>query len=92
MPGHQLDLNLDIVTSVVPEAAPGLRDEIASAWGLPLGEHVEICFRGSLRSAIKGRLLLSSAPGFPWDPRQPLQLSIAGLIFSSREIERWIKI
>jgi hypothetical protein len=54
----------------------------------PLGQRVEVCFRGE-RSAIAGKLELLRAPDYPWDRHQPLQLAVAGLVFSSRDIERW---
>jgi hypothetical protein len=44
---------------------PELRDEIARAWGLPLGQRVEVCFRGSQRAAIAGKLELLTTPDYP---------------------------
>jgi hypothetical protein len=88
---HQISLGLDTGYNPEPVVVPDLRDEIAAAWGLPLGQKVEVCFRGE-RSAVTGTLGLLKAPDFPWDPHQPLKLGIAGLIFSSREIERWTKL
>ena len=92
MSEHQTSLPLDMDYSTAPAVVPELRDEIARAWGLPLGERAEIRFRGSQRAAITGILELLSSPDYPWNPRQPLQLRIAGFIFSSREIERWTKL
>jgi hypothetical protein len=92
MSEHQTSLPLDMDYSTAPAVVPELRDEIARAWGLPLGERAEICFRGSQRAAITGILELLSSPDCPWNPRQPLQLRIAGFIFSSREIERWTRL
>jgi hypothetical protein len=86
---HQASLGLDAGYQPAPVVVPALRDEIAAAWGYPLGQRVEICFRGGQRSAISGRLELLRAPDYPWDPRQPLQLAIAGFVFSSREIGQW---
>ena len=88
---HQISLGLDVGYDPEPVVVADLRDEIAAAWGLPLGQKVEVCFRGE-RSAVTGTLGLLKAPDFPWDPRQPLKLGIAGLVFSSREIERWTKL
>ena len=71
-------------------ALPHLRDEIARVWGLPLGERVEVAFRPAFPvPAVAGRLELHSDPAYPWDPRQPLGLRIAGCDFTSRDIERW---
>lgn len=92
MSEHQTNLPLDAPLNPAPAAPPELRDEIARAWGLPLGERVEISFRGGQLDAITGRLELVSAPDFPWNPRQPLALRIAGFTFSSRDIARWTKI
>jgi hypothetical protein len=92
MAEHQIRLALDTAFDPAPVAPPELRDEVAQAWGLPLGERVEICFRGSQRAAITGPLELLTTPDFPWDPRQPLKLRIAGFVFSSREIERWTRL
>jgi hypothetical protein len=89
---QQISLDLGVGYQTAPVVVPELRDEIAATWGLPIGQRVEICFRGGERSAVTGTLELVCAPNYPWDPRQALQLSIAGLIFTSREIERWIKL
>lgn len=91
MSEHQTSLAFDVGFSPKPAAIPELRDEIAQAWGLPLGERVEVCFRGSQRAATTGVLELLTSPDYPWNPQQPLQLSIAGLVFSSRQIERWTR-
>ena len=89
---HQDSLDLDVSYNREPTVIPELRDEIAHTWGLPLGERVEVCFRGSQRAGITGVLELLSTPDYPWDARQPLQLRMVGLVFSSREIERWTRI
>jgi hypothetical protein len=89
MSEHQISLGLDAGYQPAPVVVPKLRDEVAAAWGLPLGQRVEICLRGGQRSALTGVLELLSAPDYPWDGRQTLQLGIAGFLFSSREIERW---
>jgi hypothetical protein len=86
---HQASLGLDMGYEPAPVVVPALREEIAAAWGYPLGQRVEICFRGGQRSAICGRLELLRAPDYPWDTCQPLQLAIAGFVFSSREIGQW---
>ena len=92
MSEQQINLDLDCGYQTAPVVVPELRDEIAATWGLPLGQRVEICFRGAERSAVTGILELLRAPDYPWEPRHALQLGIAGLVFSSREIERWTKI
>lgn len=89
---QQISLELEVGDQTAPAVVPELRDAIAATWGLPLGQRVEICFRGGERSAVTGILELLRAPDYPWQPRHALQLGIAGLIFSSREIERWTKI
>jgi len=89
MSEQQMSLELNATGNSIPEACPLLRDEIARAWGLPLGQRVEVCLRGGERSAAIGKLELLSVPEFPWNPRQPLQLRISGFHFSSRDIERW---
>lgn len=89
---HQTSLDLELGYSPEQVAIPELRDEIAQVWGLPLGERVEVCFRGSERAAVTGVLELRGTPDYPWDAHQPLQLRIAGLAFSSREIERWTRL
>lgn len=91
VPEHQISLALDAGFSAAPAVLPELRDEIAAAWGLPLGERVEVGLRDG-GSTIAGKLELLRAPAYPWDAREPLRLAIAGLVFSSREIERWTKI
>jgi len=89
MEEEQTNLNFDLDYSTAPTVVPELRDEIARAWGLPLGQRVEVCFVGSQRAAVTGVLELRSTPDFPWNPKQTLRLHIRGLEFSSREIERW---
>lgn len=92
MPEQQISLGFDLPHNPAPAVVPELRDEIAEAWGLPLGERIEVCFLGSQRATITGTLELLSTPDYPWNPHQPLKLHIAGLIFSSREIERWTRL
>lgn len=92
MPEHQADLPLDTPYQPAPAAPPEIRDEIARTWSLPLGESVEVCLRDGQIDAIRGRLEIASAPDFPWDPHQPLQLRIAGYTFSSRDIEHWTRL
>jgi hypothetical protein len=87
--GQQISLALEVGYSPAPAAVPQLRDEIAAVWRLPLGQRLEVCFRGTERSAATGWLELLRAPDYPWDPHQPLQLAIAGLHFTSRQIDRW---
>jgi hypothetical protein len=89
---HQISLGLDAGFSTAPAVVPALLDEITAVWGLPLGQRVEVCFKGGQRSAVTGTLILLRAPDYPWDRLHPLQLSIAGLVFSSRDIERWTAI
>ena len=89
MAEQQISLGLDTGFQPAPVVVPELREEITAAWGFPLGQRVEICFRGGQRSAISGKLELLRAPDYPWDPHQPLQLAIAGFVFSSREIGQW---
>jgi hypothetical protein len=92
MPEQQINLGLDITHTIAPAVVPELRDEIAQAWGLPIGERAEVRFRGSQRAAITGILELITSPDFPWNPRQALQLRIAGFVFSNREIESWTRL
>jgi hypothetical protein len=92
MPEHQPDLPLDAAFNPEPAAPPELRDEIAHAWSLPLGERIEISFRNAQLDTLAGVLELAAAPDFPWNPRQPLHLRIAGFVFSSRDIEYWTKL
>ena len=88
MAEHQTSLRLDVGYEPAPAVVLELRDEIAAAWGLPLGQRVEVSLRNE-RCALRGVLELRRAPDYPWDGRQALQLVVAGFVFSSREIERW---
>lgn len=92
MPEQQISLGFDLPHSSAPAVVPELRDEVAQAWGLPLGERIEVSFRSGELDAIAGTLELLSAPDYPWNPHQPLQLRIAGFVFSSRDIERWTRL
>lgn len=89
MPEHQADLPLDTSFNVAPAAPPDLRDEIARAWSLPLGERVEVRFRRGQFDTLAGVLELAGVPDFPWDPRQPLRLRLAGCDFDSHAIGHW---
>jgi hypothetical protein len=88
MAEHQTNLRLDVGYEPAPAVVSELRDEIAAAWGLPLGERVEVSLRNE-RCALRGVLELRRAPDYPWDGRQALQLAVAGFVFSSREMECW---
>jgi hypothetical protein len=88
MAEHQTNLRLDVGYEPAPAVVSELRDEIAAAWGLPLGQRVEVSLRNE-RCALRGVLELQRAPDYPWDGRQALQLVVAGFVFSSREMERW---
>ncbi|HRP04324.1 MAG TPA: hypothetical protein PLV87_05380 [Opitutaceae bacterium] len=89
MSEHQTHLPLESTFSVAPEAPPEMRDEIARVWGMPLGRRVAVSFRGGQFTSVEGVLELAAAPDYPWNPRQPLRLRIAGCDFSSRDIEHW---
>jgi len=88
MAEHQISLKLDADYHPAPAVETGLRAEIAVAWGLPLGQRVEVSLRNQ-PCALRGILELERAPDYPWDGRQVLQLAVAGFAFSSREMERW---
>jgi hypothetical protein len=87
MAEHQTSLRLD-ADYHPPAVGADLRDEIAAAWGLPLGQRVEVTLRNQ-PCALRGILELEGAPDYPWDGRQVLRLAVAGFSFSSREMERW---
>ncbi len=89
MPGDQLDFIFDSVPALQPGPVPHLRDEIARIWCLPLGERVELTLLRGSCDALRGRLQLEGVPDLPMNPRQPLALSIAGVRFSNRDIDRW---
>ena len=91
MPEHQTNLPLDAPDAPAPAAVPELRDEVARLWSLPLGERVEVVFKDGQLDSITGVLELVTAPAYPWNPREPLALRIAGFTFSSRAIAHWTK-
>lgn len=85
---HQTHLTLDASSERMESAAAlGLRDEVARLWSLPLGERVEVFFKDGQLDNITGVLELAADPAYPWNPREPLALRIAGFTFSSRAIE-----
>ena len=90
MPEQQINLGLDTTHATEPAVVPQLREEIAEALGLPLGERVEIRLRDQ-PAAITGVLELLAAPSYPWNSRETLQLRVAGFAFNSREIESWTR-
>ncbi len=89
MDEQQLNLGLDGGDSPAPMVPLGMRDEIAAVWGLPLGERVTVCVGDASSSGVTGVLEVHDPPNYPWDPRQPLRLRIAGFVFGSREIKSW---
>jgi len=89
MPEHQSDLPLDGAFDLEPAAPPEMREEIARAWNLPIGQRVEVFFRDNQLDTIAGVLELAAAPDFPWDIRQTLRLRIGECDFTTREIEHW---
>lgn len=91
MSENQLPLDLDLPYAPAPAVEAGLLAEIAERWGLPLGRRVEVAFRpGVALPTLDGVLELSRPPEFPWNPREPLALRVAGVEFSSRDIARWM--
>ncbi len=89
MPDGELPLAFESSPFLQPGPVPHLRDEIARAWGLPLGEQVEIALLRGPCDSLRGRLHLVASPDLPWDRHQSLALSIAGVPFSSRDIDHW---
>lgn len=92
MSEHQSSLPLDRPSSGESSASPDLRDEIAAAWGLPIGQRVEVFFRSAQLDSARGVLELTAAPAFPWNVREELRLRIAGFTFTSRQIEHWSRL
>lgn len=90
MDNDQLPLAFDASPTLQPGPVPHLRDEISRLWSLPLGQRVELTLRRGPCDSLRGRLDLVNAPDLPLNPRQPLTLSIAGVTFSTRDIDRWI--
>jgi hypothetical protein len=88
MAEHQISLRSDADYAPAPVIGSELVEEIAAAWGLPLGQRVEVTLRNQ-PCALRGTLKLERAPDYPWDGRQVLQLAVAGFAFSSRDMERW---
>jgi hypothetical protein len=62
---QQLSLALDTAFNTPLAVGLELRDEIATAWSLPLGQRVEVCFNGGARAALAGILELLRAPDYP---------------------------
>ena len=92
MTEDQFAFTFDLTPATEPAVSPDLRDEIAGVWGLPLGEKVEVFLRNSQIDTVSGILELADAPDYPWNPRQPLRLRIAGFVFSNREIGHWTRL
>jgi hypothetical protein len=97
MPELQSDLPLDATAASAspaegPAVLPELRDEMAAAWRLPIGERVEISFLHEQLDTIAGILEIAAPPSFPWNPREPLALRVAGFAFSSRDIAQWTRL
>jgi len=89
MPDDQLALAFDSSPILQPGPVPHLRDEIARVWSPPLGERVELALLRGPCDSLRGHLHLERAPDLPLNPRHPLALSIAGVAFSSRDIDHW---
>jgi len=84
---QSLDLNFNVPAE--PPESLGIQEEVASVWGLPIGKFVELNLRtGSIRT-LRGKLELNTAPDFPWNAKEVLNLKINKVSFRSRDIEHW---
>jgi hypothetical protein len=74
----------------LPHALDALFQEIAAAWGLPVGRRVRVSLRDPALPELAGSLELVGAPDLPLDPREVLRLRISGVTFRSDEIAAWV--
>ncbi len=73
----------------IPDPRAGFYREVAQIWNLPLGQRARLELRDHDLSEISGRLELERAPDLPLNPREPLQLSVGGIIFRSTQVKSW---
>jgi hypothetical protein len=72
-----------------PDPRSGFYEEIATLWGIPVGQRVHVALREHSLSDLDGRLELARAPDLPLDRREALFLCIGTIEFSSRQIIAW---
>ena len=79
---QQISLELDAGYTTAPPVVLELRDEIAAAWSLPVGQRVEVCFRGGERSAVAGTTNIATRI-WPLPPatREPVLAAVSGESF-----------
>ncbi len=73
----------------LPDPRSGLYEEIATLWGIPVGQITHVVLHEHNFSDLQGRLELSRAPDLPLDRREVLALRIGTIEFSSRQIVAW---
>jgi hypothetical protein len=71
------------------DLAPNLTDEVARAWGLPVGRWARVTLRGHAVDELTGLVQIEGLPDLPFDPRQPLRLRIGRESFTSRQVTGW---
>ena len=91
MTEDQTSFSFNLPISTEPAVPNDILTEIAEAWSLPLGAQVEVFLQSGDVESLAGKLELVSVPSFPWDSRKPLTLKVTGFIFSSRDIEHWVR-
>lgn len=68
------------------DLAPSLTDELAAAWGLPIGRRVRVELRRHAVPGLLGLLQVAALPDLPLDGRRPLRLRIGHEEFTSQQI------
>ncbi len=71
------------------DLAPSITDELAAAWGLPIGRRVRVELRRHAVPGLLGLLQVAALPDLPFDARQALRLRIGHEEFTSKQIVAW---
>ncbi len=66
-----------------------LADEVAAAWGLPVGRKARVMLRGHPVETLVGWVQLDGLPSLPFDGREALRLRIGRYTFTSRQVAGW---
>lgn len=73
----------------LPDPRADFYREVATVWGLPLGERVRVRLQNHDLPEAAGRLDLARAPELPLNAHEPLHLVVGKIIFHSPQIQSW---
>lgn len=76
-------------SSEPPDRLSDFFDEVSRAWGIPVGQRVNLRLRDAALPELTGKLKLVRPPDLPLDPSETLALTLNGIEFTHRQIAAW---